>query len=257
MTSEQVWTPEDALVVTVARMLVGARTCFVGIGLPNAAAILAQKTDASDLVLVYESGTIDPRPNRIPLSVADDELALTARTIVSVPEMFQYWIQPGRIAIAVLGAAQIDRFANVNSTVGSSYDRPRVRLHGAGGAPEIMSACRDTILMIRHTPRGLVPAVDFITSLGYGHGGSERTELGMFGRGPRAVVTDLAVYEPDPTSRELRMVALRPGARIDLARERAGCGFPVDCQVRTLAPPTTPEMALLQQIQKPDPQVAP
>lgn len=254
--SDQRWTPEDALVVTAARMLADAQTCFVGIGLPSAAAILAQKTHARNLVLVYESGTIDPHPEHIPLSVADDELASTARTIVSVPEMFQYWIQPGRIDAAILGAGQIDQFANLNSTVvGSSYSKPRVRLPGAGGAPEIVSACRDTILMIRHTPQGLVPAVDFITSLGHGHGLSERTELGMPGRGPRAVVTDLGVFEPDPASRELKLVAVHQGATVDLARERAGWDVAVASEVRTLVPPNRVELEVLRQIQSRDPQV--
>jgi glutaconate CoA-transferase subunit B len=162
------------LTVAAARRLAGSRVCFAGIGLPSAAAILATRTHAPELYLVFESGALGPTPRFLPLSVADPELAATAQTIVSVPEVFAYWLQPGRIDVGVLGAAQVDRFGNINSTVIGSYASPRVRLPGAGGAPEIAGACRETLIVLRHDRRSLVAELDFVTTVGYGSGPGDR-----------------------------------------------------------------------------------
>src|SRR5262245_22447751 len=161
------WTDDEMMTVTAARALAGRVSCFVGIGLPSTAANLAQRTCAPDLVLIYESGTIDTRPRTLPLSIGDGELAVRAQTVVSVPEIFNYWLQPGRIDVGFLGAAQIDRYANINTTVLGDYRQPKVRLPGAGGAPEIAASCREVVVIVRHRSRTLVDRVDFVTSVGF------------------------------------------------------------------------------------------
>ena len=192
-------TPDDRMTVAAARALRDGDVCFVGIGLPSTAANLARRTHAPGLVLVYESGCIGAKPTRLPLSIGDGELATTADAVVGVPEIFNYWLQPGRIDVGFLGAAQIDRFANINTTViGGTYDAPKVRLPGAGGAPEIAACCGEVIVIVRQSPRAFVERVDFVTSVGYGAGRGDRERLGLPGRGPVRVVTDLGVLEPDP-----------------------------------------------------------
>src|SRR6266851_9047630 len=146
------YTSDEMMTVTAARALTDRMTCFVGIGLPSEAANLARATHAPNLVLIYESGTIGAKPGALPLSIGDGILAETADAVVSVPEIFNYWLQPGRIAVGFLGAAQIDRFGNINTTViGSTYAEPKVRLPGAGGAPEIAASCREVIIIVRQS----------------------------------------------------------------------------------------------------------
>src|SRR5665213_3772756 len=170
--------------IVAARRLEHAKSVFIGVGRPSTAAILAKMTHNPELVLVYESGTIGAKPHHIPLSIGDGELAETADAVVSVPEMFNYWIGPGRIEIAFLGAAQVDRFANLNSTVIGDYDHPRTRLPGAGGAPEIASSCGEVIVVAPHSKRTFVERLDFITTVGHGDGPGARERLGRR-RGPR------------------------------------------------------------------------
>ena len=158
------------MVVAAARCLADGAVCFVGIGLPSTAANLARRTHAPNLVLVYESGTLGSKPQSLPLSIGDGELADTADSVITVPEVFNYWLQPGRIDVGFLGGAQIDRFANINSTVIGDYATPKVRLPGAGGAPEIAASCREVMVMLRQTPRAFVERVDFVSSMGFGDG---------------------------------------------------------------------------------------
>ena len=163
------------MTVTAARALRDRMTCFVGIGLPSEAANLARATHAPRLVLIYESGTIGAKPGWLPLSIGDGILAETADAVVSVPEIFNYWLQPGRIDVGFLGAAQIDRFGNINTTViGADYAEPKVRLPGAGGAPEIAASCREVIVIVRQTLRTFVERVDFVTSVGFGDGAGQQ-----------------------------------------------------------------------------------
>jgi glutaconate CoA-transferase subunit B len=216
-------TPDDRMTVAASRALRDGDVCFVGIGLPSTAANLARRTHAPGLVLVYESGAIGAKPTRLPLSIGDGELATTADAVVGVPEIFNYWLQPGRIDVGFLGAAQIDRFANINTTVvGGTYDNPKVRLPGAGGAPEIAASCREVIVIVRQSPRTFVEKVDFVTSVGYGAGPGDRERLGLSGRGPVKVITDLGVLEPDPETCELTMTALHAGVGADEARAATG-----------------------------------
>lgn len=243
-------TPDEMMIVAAARMLQDGMVCFVGIGLPSAAAIVALETHARQLFIVYESGTLGPRPSYPPLSVADSILADTAQGIVSVPEIFNYWLQPGRIDIGLLGAAQVDRFANLNSTViGNDYDRPKVRLPGAGGAPEIASACQNIVVVTRQSPRTFVQRVDFVTSVGHGDGAGTRRRLGLPGSGPQAVVTDIGVYEPTPPTHELQLTHLHPGASLEQARAATGWDLLTAAQIQRIAPPSTEELSVLRRLQ--------
>jgi glutaconate CoA-transferase subunit B len=231
------YTEVEMMTVAAARRLRDGAVCFVGIGLPSTAANLARRTHAPGLVLVYESGCLGAKPDRLPLSIGDGVLAATADAVVSVPEVFNYWLQPGRIDIGFLGAAQIDRFANINTTVIGDYARPTVRLPGAGGAPEIAACCREVVVVLRHSPRAFVERVDFVTSVGYGDGPGYRERLGLPGAGPRLVVTDLGIMEPDPDSCELTLTQLHPGVTVADVRAATGWDLAVADPVgRTDAP---------------------
>lgn len=244
--------PDDLIAVAVARTLSDGEVCFVGVGLPSAAAVLARRRHAPNLVLVYESGVLETDPPHLPLSVADDGLADTARTLVGVPEMFNYWLQGGHVDVGLLGAAQVDRFGNLNSTVvGGPYEHPRVRLPGAGGAPEIASAARRVTVMIRQNARSFVNAVDFTTTLGHGSGPSSRQQLGMRGAGPTMVVTDLGIYEPSPLTGELTLTALQPGQSVAQARDLTPWELATAENITELQAPSEDELALLQSLRKP------
>src|SRR5579864_1621506 len=194
-------TADERMTVAAARMLRNGAVCFVGIGLPSTAANLARLTHAPDIVLMYESGPIGAKPPVLPLSIGDGNLAETADTVVSTPEIFRYWLQGGRIDVGFLGAAQLDRFANINTTVvGGDYEHPKVRLPGAGGAPEIAASCREVIVVVRQSKRAFVDRVDFVTSVGYGSGPGDRERLGLTGAGPKKIITDLGILEPDPVT---------------------------------------------------------
>ena len=234
--------------VVAARRLRAARTVFIGVGRPSTAAILARMVHNPELVLVYESGTIGAKPFRIPLSIGDGELAKTADAVVSVPEMFNYWIGPGRIEVAFLGAAQVDRFCNLNSTVIGEYDKPRTRLPGAGGAPEIAASCREVVVVAPHSPRTLVERLDFLTTVGHGDGPGARERLGFSGRGPTAVITDLGVLEPDPQTLELTLTQLHPGVEPEQARERTGWPLAIAPELRATEPPTDEELGALREL---------
>ena len=244
-----VFTPDDAMTIAAARCLDDGAVCFVGIGLPSTAANLARRTHAPNLVLVYESGTLGSKPERLPLSIGDGELADTADSVISVPEVFNYWLQPGRIDVGFLGGAQIDRFANINSTVIGDYAQPKVRLPGAGGAPEIAASCREVVVMLRHSTRAFVDRVDFVSSVGFGDGPGCRDKWGLRGRGPQVVVTDLALLRPDPATCELTLTALQPGATIEGVKRATGWDLAVADDVERLAPPTPDELDVLRRLQ--------
>jgi glutaconate CoA-transferase subunit B len=228
------FTADEMMAVAAARRLQDGTVCFVGIGLPSRAANLARATHAPGCVLVYESGTIGAKPSHLPLSIGDGELAETADAVVSVPEIFGYWLQGGRIDVGFLGAAQIDRFGNLNSTVIGDYERPQVRLPGAGGAPEIAAWCRETFVMLKQSPRTFVAEIDFRTTAGAGIGGA----------GVTCVVTDLGVLEPDAAG-ELTLTELHPEVTADQAREATGWDLHVADSLRTSAPPTDAELDAL------------
>jgi len=237
------------MTVAAARALRGRRSCFVGIGLPSAAANLAKRTVSPDLVLIYESGALGAHPRRLPLSIGDGELAETADTVVSVPEVFNYWLQPGRVEVGFLSAAQLDRYANLNTTVvGADYRRPAVRLPGAGGAPEIATSCGEVIVVVRHDRRTFVDRVDFVTSVGHGAGPGDRQRLGLPGRGPVLVITDLGTLEPDPVTCELTLTAVHPGVDVAAARAATGWTLAVADPLRTTEPPSADELSALRSL---------
>ncbi len=229
-------TPEEVMTVQAARALVNGDVCLVGVGPPNAAANLARRLHAPDCVLVYESGAIGAKPVNLPLSIGDDDLAATADELVSVPEMFSYWIGGGRMDVGFLGAAQIDRRGNINTTVIGSYDRPKVRLPGAGGAPEIAAAVRKVIVMLRHSPRAFVERLDFVTSLG---------------RGGDAfmVITDLGVLEPGEDG-ELELTALHSGVDVGQVLEATGWPLRVREPLAVTEPPSERELEELRSLKQ-------
>jgi glutaconate CoA-transferase subunit B len=222
------YTADEMMAVEASRRLADGMVCFVGIGLPSTAANLARRTHAPDCVLVYESGTIGARPAELPLSIGDGELAETADSVVSVPEMFAYWLQGNRIDVGFLGAAQIDRHGNLNSTVIGDYDKPKVRLPGGGGAPEIATSVRDVFVMLRQTPRAFVDELDFLTSRG---------------DNVRVVVTDLGILEP--VDGELTLVRVHPGATADDARAATGWDLAVSDDLAATDAPTDDELHAL------------
>jgi glutaconate CoA-transferase subunit B len=243
------WTADEMMTVAAARALAGRTACFVGIGLPSVAANLARRLHNPDLTLIYESGTIGAKPTVPPLSIGDGELAETADTVVSVPEIFNYWLQPGRIDVGFLGAAQLGRYGNINTTViGPDYQRPTVRLPGSGGAPEIAASCGEVFVVLRHGRRTFTERVDFVTSVGFGDGPGQRERLGLRGRGPVLVITDLGVLEPDPATCELTLTAVHPGVSADDARAATGWKLAVAAPLRVSEPPTDEELAVLRDL---------
>jgi glutaconate CoA-transferase subunit B len=238
-------TAEEMMTVAAARELRDGQTVFVGIGLPSRASNLARRLHAPDLALVYESGTIDTKPDELPLSIGDGILAESALSVVGVPEIFNYWLQPGRIDVGFLSGAQIDRFANLNTTVIGEYAEPDVRLPGSGGAPEIASSCREVIVVMHHRRRAFVERVDFVTSVGYGTGPGDRALLGLPGAGPVRVITDLGVLEPDPASKELLLTALHPGVTVEAVRAETGWALEVVADLAETTPPTERELSTL------------
>ncbi len=249
-TANAAYTATELMTIEAARRLKNGTVCFVGIGMPSAAANLARLTHAPEVVLIYESGTIGAKPDVLPLSIGDGELAEHADTVVSIPEIFRYWLQGGRVDVGFLGAAQVDRFGNINSTVIGDYAKPKTRLPGAGGAPEIASNAKETWIIIRQSKRTFVPKLDFMTSAGHLEGGDARAKAGARGKGPTAVITDLGVLAPDPVTRELTLVALHPGISVEQAKAATGWELRVADNVGRTAAPTAQELATLRDLQE-------
>ncbi len=245
-------TSEEMMAVAAARRLHDGDVCFVGIGLPSKAANLARATHAPRCVLIYESGTIGAKPLNLPLSIGDGELAETADAVVGVPEIFAYWLQAGRIDVGFLGAAQTDRHGNLNSTVIGDYDHPRVRLPGGGGAPEIAASCKQTLVILKQSPRTFVERLDFRTSVGFGDGPGSRERLGLRGRGITAVITDLGELEPDPETLELTLARVHPGVGVEQAVAATGWPLAVRDDLEESARPTGRELKALRALRTAD-----
>ena len=244
------YTATEIMTIEAARRLRSGMVCFVGIGMPSAAANLARLTHAPEVVLIYESGTIGAKPDVLPLSIGDGELAEHADTVVSIPEIFRYWLQGGRVDVGFLGAAQVDRYGNINTTViGGDYEHPKVRLPGAGGAPEIASNAKETWIIIKQTKRSFVAQLDFLTSVGHLTGGESRARSGARGAGPTAVITDLGVLTPDPATRELTLTALHPGVTVEQAKASTGWDLKVAASLDRTAAPTAYELQVLRDLQ--------
>lgn len=242
------YTPNEMMTIAAARALRNEDVCFVGIGMPSAAANLARLTHAPDITLIYESGTLATKPNVLPLSIGDGELCETALTTVSVPEMFRYWLQGGRITVGFLGGAQIDKFANLNTTVVGPYDKPKVRLPGGGGAPEIATSCGEIFIIMAQGKRSFVPKLDFVTSLGHGEDGTTRQKLGVKTKGPTRLMTDLAVFEPEAGSNEMVVASIHPGVTRQQIAENTGWPVRYAADVKETPAPTAHELETLREL---------
>jgi glutaconate CoA-transferase subunit B len=239
------YTATEMMTVAAARALRDRDVCFVGIGLPSAACNLARSTHAPGVTLIYESGTIEAKPTVLPLSIGDGELCETALTTVSVPEIFRYWLQGGRITVGFLGGAQVDRYGNLNTTVIGDYRKPKVRLPGAGGATEIATCCGRIFMIMKHHPRAMVKKLDFLTTLGHGPTGRERRQLGIATAGPVLLVTDLCVIEPEPETNEFVVTSLHPGISRQQVRENTGWEVRFAQTLHETGPPTASELDAL------------
>ena len=248
--SKEGFSPSETMTVAAARMLKNGAVCFVGIGLPSTAANLARLTHAPDIVLIYEAGPIGAKPSVLPLSIGDGDLSLTADTVVSTPEIFRYWLQGGRIDVGFLGAAQIDRFANLNTTVIGSYAKPKVRLPGAGGAPEIAAMAGEVLIILKQNPRAFVQRLDFVTSAGFLDGGAARERAGLPGKGPTAIITDLGILTPDPVTKELTLTSIHPGVSVDQVRAATGWELKISANLETTGAPEPHELAALRDLER-------
>jgi glutaconate CoA-transferase, subunit B len=242
------YSPTEMMTVAASRALKSSDICFVGIGLPSAACNLARLTHAPGLTLIYESGTIATKPAMLPLSIGDGELCDTALTTVPVPEMFRYWVQGGRITVGFLGGAQVDRYGNLNTTVVGSYAKPKVRLPGGGGAPEIAISCGEIFITMTHGRRGFVEKLDFVTSLGHGEGGDHRARLGVSTKGPTRLITDLCMFEPDPETKEMTVTSIHPGVTRDAIDAATGWKVKYAERVAATPPPSAGELGVLRDL---------
>ena len=240
-----IYSSAEMMTVAAARALSNRDICFVGIGLPSAACNLARLTHAPRVSLIYESGTLETKPGVLPLSIGDGELCETALTTVSIPEIFRYWLQGGRITVGFLSGAQVDRFGNLNSTVIGGYNHPKVRLPGSGGATEIATSCGQIFLIMRHNPRSFVKHLDFLTTLGHGRNGRERRELGIQTKGPTLLVTDLCTMRPDRETNEMVVASLHPGITRQQVRENTSWEVRFGSEVLETPPPTAGELEVL------------
>jgi glutaconate CoA-transferase subunit B len=241
------WSRSEMLVVAGARALAGRRVCFVGIGLPNIAVALAHRTVAPEIELIYESGVYGSRPARLPLSIGDPCLVTGATSVMSMVELFQYFLQGGLVDVGFLGAAQLDRHGNINTTVIGDYQRPKVRLPGSGGACEIAINAREVFILMRQSSRSFVERIDFRTSPGNLGGAASRSAQGWQGRGPSVVVTDLGSYDFDPETGEMRLVAVHPGVSVDDVRAATGWDLRVAGDLATSPEPTGEELRLIRE----------
>jgi glutaconate CoA-transferase, subunit B len=238
----------EMMTVAAARALSNADVCFVGIGLPSAACNLARLTHAPRINLIYESGTLQTRPEVLPLSIGDGELCETALTTVPVPEIFRYWLQGGRITVGFLGGAQVDRFGNLNSTVIGSYANPKVRLPGSGGATEIATGCGQVFIVMKQGKRSFVRQLDFLTSMGHGRTGRERRDMGIRTKGPTLLVTDLCIMRPDPETNEMMVACMHPGATREQIRENTAWDVRFADTVEETTPPAPDELEVLRDL---------
>lgn len=239
----------EMMTVAAARNLGNGSVCFVGIGLPSKAANLARLTHAPEVVLIYESGPIGAKPTVLPLSIGDGELAETADTVVPTGEIFRYWLQGGRIDVGFLGAAQVDKFGNINTTVIGDYHQPKVRLPGAGGAPEIAGSAKKVLIILKQGHRTFVEKLAFITSVGHGEGGDHRKRLGLSGAGPAAIITDLCIMEPEAGSNEFIVTSMHPGVTREQVIENTGWQIRFADVVTTTEAPRSEELAALRDLE--------
>src|ERR1700730_594470 len=242
------YSASEVMTIAAARALKSSDICFVGIGMPSAACNLARLTHAPGITLTSQSGTIATKPDVLPLSIGDGELCDTALTTVPVVEMFRYWLQGGRFTVGFIGGAQIDRFANLNTTVVGPYGKPKTRLPGGGGAPEISNACGEIFIIMRQAQRSFVEKLDFVTSFGHGEGGDHRARLGIKTKGPTKLVTDLAIFAPDPTRKEVMVTSRHPAVTRDQIEANSGWPVRYAADVSETPAPTDQELSVLREV---------
>jgi glutaconate CoA-transferase, subunit B len=243
--SEVTYTDSEMMVAVAARVLKGARTVFVGVGLPNIACNLARYTVAPDLELIYESGVYGARPERLPLSIGDPTLVSGAVSVVSMADLFGLYLQRGLVEVALLGGAQIDRFGNLNTTVIGDYKKPKTRLPGSGGACEIAINAQRTFMIMRLKRRAFVDKLDFLTSPGHLTGGDSRARLGLPGGGPELVITDKAILNFDNPEREMQLSELYPGVSAKDVQAEVGWQLRLAATIGETAAPTAEELHLI------------
>ncbi|MET0501457.1 MAG: CoA-transferase [Candidatus Binatia bacterium] len=243
--SEATYTDSEMMVAVAARVLKGAHTVFVGVGLPNIACNLARYTVAPDLELIYESGVYGARPERLPLSIGDPTLVSGAVSVVSMADLFGLYLQRGLVEIALLGGAQIDRYGNLNTTVIGDYKKPKTRLPGSGGACEIATNAQRTFMIMRLKRRAFVDKLDFLTSPGHLSGGDSRARLGLPGGGPELVITDKALLNFDNPEREMQLNELYPGITVEEVQAEVGWPLRLATTIGETAAPTTEELHLI------------
>lgn len=243
--SEATYTDSEMMIAVAARVLKGARTVFVGVGLPNVACNLARYTVAPDLELIYESGVYGARPERLPLSIGDPTLVSGAASVVSMADLFGLYLQRGLVEIALLGGAQIDRFGNLNTTVIGDYKKPKTRLPGSGGACEIAINAQRTFMIMRLKRRAFVEKLDFLTSPGHLTGGDSRARLGLPGGGPELMITDKAILNFDNPEREMQLSELYPGVTVEDVQAEVGWPLRLAATIGETAPPTAEEIRLI------------
>ena len=241
------YSASEMMIAMAARMLKGARTVFVGVGLPNIACNLARVTVAPDMEMIYESGVYGARPERLPLSIGDPTLVSGAVSVVSMADLFGLYLQRGLVEIALLGGAQIDKYGNLNSSVIGDYSKPKTRLPGSGGACEIATNAQRTFMIMRLKRRAFVEKLDFITSPGHLSGGDSRSRLGLPGKGPEIVITDRAILNFDNAEREMQLSALYPGISETDVRAETGWKLRRAAQLEQVSPPSVQELRLIRE----------
>ena len=241
------YSASEMMIAVAARMLKGARTVFVGVGLPNIACNVARVTVAPDMELIYESGVYGARPERLPLSIGDPTLVSGAVSVVSMADLFGLYLQRGLVEIALLGGAQIDKYGNLNSSVIGDYAKPKTRLPGSGGACEIATNAQRTFMIMRLKRRAFVEKLDFITSPGHLSGGDSRSRLGLPGKGPEIVITDRAILNFDNADREMQLSALYPGISEKDVRAETGWDLRRAPMIEEVSPPSPEELRLIRQ----------
>lgn len=239
------YSASEMMIAVAARMLKGARTVFVGVGLPNIACNLARVTVAPDMEMIYESGVYGARPERLPLSIGDPTLVSGAVSVVSMADLFGLYLQRGLVEIALLGGAQIDKYGNLNSSVIGDYNKPKTRLPGSGGACEIATNAQRTFMIMRLKRRAFVEKLDFITSPGHLSGGDSRSRLGLPGKGPEIVITDRAILNFDNAEREMQLSAIYPGVSEQDVRAETGWKLRRAAQLEQVSPPSVQELRLI------------
>jgi glutaconate CoA-transferase subunit B len=245
--SQTTYTPAELMIISASRALKGSRVVFVGVGLPNIACNLARQSHSPDLELVYESGVFGAHPARLPLSIGDPTLVSDATSVISMADLFMFYLQGGLVDVALLGGAQIDRYGNLNTTVIGDYARPKARLPGSGGACEIAINARKIFMMMRLKKRAFVAKIDFTTSPGHLDGGAARARLGLPGGGPAVVITDRALFDFANEDREMTLVEVAPGESVESIQAEVGWELRTAPNLKEMRPPEPAELDIIRQ----------